>query len=295
MHRSEPYTPLGYSRRMLPTSGPLLRPADLGLGSRVRFDQSVGPLSANAPRGEEVRRSRRTSSAHGWCGPRQRTSPADGLFGRPTQVEIQMGIPHAAAGDVQGDGQDDTTDGTGDGRRVVHYRNDGTPRTLRRSVDGPECPAAAVPVSGAHGRDAGLPSGRPVFVDVTGRRGRTWRRAGTVTALCCACYATTVGIALVGGDSSAPFLHMPRAMGLARAPPCRRPVRRAPSRGGVLRSGGHPRLRRTAGRSSSRCGALRRILRRRSPGRRGWRRARERPAHRRSRDRRSPGIRGRFH
>ncbi|MFI8005055.1 hypothetical protein [Streptomyces sp. NPDC086010] len=127
-----------------------------------------------------------------------------------------MGIPHATAGDVLRDGQDDGTGGTGDGRRAVHHRSDGTPRGLRSSVDGPECPATAVPVGGTGGRDAGPGSGRPVFVDVTGRRGRTWRRAGTVTALCCACYATTVGIALVGGDAGAPFLELPRAMGLER-------------------------------------------------------------------------------
>ncbi|MFJ8862343.1 hypothetical protein ACIRD8_28425 [Streptomyces sp. NPDC102451] len=60
------------------------------------------------------------------------------------------------------------------------------------------------------------PHARPVFVDTTGRRSRTWRRAGAVTALCCVCYATTVAAALVGGDSSAPFLQLPRAMGLER-------------------------------------------------------------------------------
>ncbi|MEV6263899.1 hypothetical protein AB0M42_24525 [Streptomyces sp. NPDC051784] len=58
------------------------------------------------------------------------------------------------------------------------------------------------------------PSNGPVFVDATGRRGRTWRRAGTITAICCACYATTLVASLVGGDSTAPFLRLPRAMGL---------------------------------------------------------------------------------
>lgn len=61
-------------------------------------------------------------------------------------------------------------------------------------------------------------SARPVFVDSTGRRNRTWRRAGTVATLCCACYATTVAVALVGGDSSAPFLQLPRAMAAERQP-----------------------------------------------------------------------------
>lgn len=60
------------------------------------------------------------------------------------------------------------------------------------------------------------PSTGPVFVDMTGRRSRTWRRAGTLAALCCACYATTLVATLIGSDSSAPFLQLPRAMGLER-------------------------------------------------------------------------------
>ncbi|MFG2924574.1 hypothetical protein ACGFYA_24125 [Streptomyces sp. NPDC048305] len=71
------------------------------------------------------------------------------------------------------------------------------------------------PATGRADRDA-APSSGPVFVDATGRRGRTWRRAGTITAICCACYATTLVATLVGGDSTAPFLRLPRAMGLDR-------------------------------------------------------------------------------
>ncbi|MFG2429580.1 hypothetical protein [Streptomyces sp. NPDC048590] len=81
---------------------------------------------------------------------------------------------------------------------------------------------AVADVSPAHETAAGragrnpAPSNGPVFVDATGRRGRTWRRTGTITAICCACYATTLVATLVGGDSTAPFLRLPRAMGLDR-------------------------------------------------------------------------------
>ncbi|WP_327111565.1 hypothetical protein OG206_02160 [Streptomyces sp. NBC_01341] len=122
-----------------------------------------------------------------------------------------MGIRGATAGDVQGEGAEDT----GDGRPAVHHRSADAAQTLRRSVESAECAAAAVPGDGVSAPDA-VRSGRPVFVDATGRRSRTWRLAGTATALYCACYATTVGIALIGGDSSAPFLQLPRAMGLER-------------------------------------------------------------------------------
>nr|WSS65922.1 hypothetical protein OG284_34070 [Streptomyces sp. NBC_01177] len=80
---------------------------------------------------------------------------------------------------------------------------------VRDTPDAPDAPDT--PEAGAV-----APSARPVFVDTTGRRSRTWRRAGAVTALCCVCYATTVAASLVGGDSSAPFLQLPRAMGLER-------------------------------------------------------------------------------
>ncbi|AEN14254.1 MULTISPECIES: hypothetical protein [unclassified Streptomyces] len=72
-------------------------------------------------------------------------------------------------------------------------------------------PHVLVPSRKGRTRPAG-----PVFVDVTGRRGRTWRRAGFVAGLACACYAAAVAAALVGGDSGAPFLQLPRAMGADR-------------------------------------------------------------------------------
>ncbi|MFC8081000.1 hypothetical protein ACFUN8_36335 [Streptomyces sp. NPDC057307] len=50
---------------------------------------------------------------------------------------------------------------------------------------------------------------RQVFVDTSGRRGRTFRRFGWAVAIVCACYATTVAASLVGGSSGAPFLRIP--------------------------------------------------------------------------------------
>lgn len=48
-----------------------------------------------------------------------------------------------------------------------------------------------------------------MFVDASGRRGRTFRRFGWAVTIVCACYATTVAASLVGGDSGAPFLRIP--------------------------------------------------------------------------------------
>lgn len=49
----------------------------------------------------------------------------------------------------------------------------------------------------------------PVFVDSSGRRSKKLRRAGWVVSIACACYAVAVISALVGGDSSAPWLRIP--------------------------------------------------------------------------------------
>ncbi|MEU2248830.1 hypothetical protein [Streptomyces sp. NPDC019224] len=46
----------------------------------------------------------------------------------------------------------------------------------------------------------------PVFVDESGRRGKTLRRLGWVLAAVFVCYAVTLVVAVLGGNSSAPFL-----------------------------------------------------------------------------------------
>ncbi|MFE4059638.1 hypothetical protein ACFXP3_25675 [Streptomyces sp. NPDC059096] len=57
--------------------------------------------------------------------------------------------------------------------------------------------------------DTAEPPEGPVFVDESGRRSKKLRRAGWVVAIACACYAATVVAALLGGDSSAPWLQIP--------------------------------------------------------------------------------------
>ncbi|MEV7401128.1 hypothetical protein AB0N93_12125 [Streptomyces sp. NPDC091267] len=56
--------------------------------------------------------------------------------------------------------------------------------------------------------EPGAPDGSdgPVFVDESGRRSKTLRRLGWVLAAICVCYAVTLVVAVLGGNSSAPFL-----------------------------------------------------------------------------------------
>ncbi|MGC5361939.1 hypothetical protein ACPXCE_09665 [Streptomyces sp. DT24] len=46
----------------------------------------------------------------------------------------------------------------------------------------------------------------PVFVDESGRRSKTFRRLGWVLTIICACYAVTLVVSVLGGNSSAPWL-----------------------------------------------------------------------------------------
>lgn len=50
------------------------------------------------------------------------------------------------------------------------------------------------------------PSDGPVFVDESGRRSKTYRRVGWVLAAICAVYAVTLVVAVLGGNSTAPWL-----------------------------------------------------------------------------------------
>ncbi|MFE3517080.1 hypothetical protein [Streptomyces sp. NPDC059166] len=50
------------------------------------------------------------------------------------------------------------------------------------------------------------PSDGPVFVDESGRRSKTYRRVGWVLAAICAVYAVTLVVAVLGGNSAAPWL-----------------------------------------------------------------------------------------
>ncbi|MDF6020709.1 hypothetical protein [Streptomyces sp. JH34] len=50
------------------------------------------------------------------------------------------------------------------------------------------------------------PADGPVFVDESGRRSKTYRRVGWVLAAICAVYAVTLVVAVLGGNSAAPWL-----------------------------------------------------------------------------------------
>ncbi|MFF4830822.1 hypothetical protein [Streptomyces sp. NPDC001315] len=56
------------------------------------------------------------------------------------------------------------------------------------------------------GQDA---SDAPVFVDESGRRSRTFRRIGIAVGISCAAYAGVIVVALLSGNSSAPWLPVP--------------------------------------------------------------------------------------
>ncbi|MFJ2560814.1 MULTISPECIES: hypothetical protein [unclassified Streptomyces] len=73
-------------------------------------------------------------------------------------------------------------------------------------------PGSGTGIHGIHpdgAADAAEAPEGPVFVDESGRRSKKLRRAGWVIAIACACYAVTVVAALLGGDSSAPWLQIP--------------------------------------------------------------------------------------
>ncbi|MGV9321207.1 hypothetical protein [Streptomyces sp. NPDC003660] len=62
----------------------------------------------------------------------------------------------------------------------------------------------------AAGPEAADASDRPVFVDESGRRSRTFRRLGLLVAGLCAGYAAVIGITLLSGSSDAPWLPVPQ-------------------------------------------------------------------------------------
>ncbi|GHF26127.1 hypothetical protein GCM10017776_50790 [Streptomyces griseoluteus] len=62
----------------------------------------------------------------------------------------------------------------------------------------------------AEGPESAGASDRPVFVDESGRRSRTFRRLGLLAAGLCAGYAVVIGVTLLSGSSDAPWLPVPR-------------------------------------------------------------------------------------
>ncbi|MEV0778231.1 hypothetical protein ACIBLA_24745 [Streptomyces sp. NPDC050433] len=72
-----------------------------------------------------------------------------------------------------------------------------------------ELPARTTRTTGIPAARAADSSDGPVFVDASGRRSRKLRRLGWVLAIASACYAVALVAALIGGNSSAPWLQIP--------------------------------------------------------------------------------------
>ncbi|MFJ3329498.1 hypothetical protein ACIPMT_34225 [Streptomyces griseus] len=86
-----------------------------------------------------------------------------------------------------------------EGKRTghTHEPNDATIQLDGLGRQLAELPGEPAPPDGSDG---------PVFVDESGRRGKTFRRLGWVLAAVCAAYAVTLVFAVLGGNSSAPWL-----------------------------------------------------------------------------------------
>ncbi|MFJ9109102.1 hypothetical protein [Streptomyces sp. NPDC102283] len=79
----------------------------------------------------------------------------------------------------------------------THEPNDATIQLDGLGRQLAELPGEPAPPDGSDG---------PVFVDESGRRGKTFRRLGWVLASVCVAYAVTLVLAVLGGNSSAPWL-----------------------------------------------------------------------------------------
>lgn len=79
----------------------------------------------------------------------------------------------------------------------THEPNDATIQLDGLGRQLAELPGEPAPPGGSDG---------PVFVDESGRRSKTYRRLGWVLASVCVAYAVTLVLAVLGGNSSAPWL-----------------------------------------------------------------------------------------
>lgn len=91
----------------------------------------------------------------------------------------------------------------------------------------------------AEGPEPADVSDRPVFVDESGRRSRTFRRLGLLVAGLCAGYAVVIGVTLLSGSSDAPWLPVPQKEDKPASRVDSSPVPSA-SAPAVRGGGGHP-------------------------------------------------------
>lgn len=90
----------------------------------------------------------------------------------------------------------------------THEPNDATIQLDGLGRQLAELPGEPAPPDGSDG---------PVFVDESGRRSKTYRRLGWVLASVCVAYAVTLVLAVLGGNSSAPWLPLSGTEGKAKA------------------------------------------------------------------------------
>jgi hypothetical protein len=90
--------------------------------------------------------------------------------------------------------------------------------------------------------EPGAPEGSdgPVFVDESGRRSKTLRRVGWILAAICVCYAVTLVVAVLGGNSSAPFLPLSGQEGHKKADEVQVPPAPGESAGALASPGATP-------------------------------------------------------
>ncbi|MCX5140598.1 MULTISPECIES: hypothetical protein [unclassified Streptomyces] len=90
--------------------------------------------------------------------------------------------------------------------------------------------------------EPGAPEGSdgPVFVDESGRRSKSLRRLGWVLAAICVGYAVTLVVALLGGNSSAPFLPLSGQEEHRKAEEVQTPVTPGTSSGAQVSPGALP-------------------------------------------------------
>ncbi|MFJ4715743.1 hypothetical protein [Streptomyces sp. NPDC088785] len=83
----------------------------------------------------------------------------------------------------------------------VTIQLDGAGRLLSEMIAAGRRPGEEIP-----GREPAGDKEVPVFVDDSGRRGRTFRRVGVALGLACAVYAVVIVVTLFSGSSAAPVL-----------------------------------------------------------------------------------------
>ncbi|WP_159031090.1 hypothetical protein [Streptomyces acidiscabies] len=150
---------------------------------------------------------RRTGTTPGGAGNEGATGDAD-AGGWPVAPRSRR------AGDGAGrrtgaDGELHRGGGSPEGRGVRDGRGaDGTAGAAAEGHDPGEVTVQLDPLRGGAKSD-GEASERPVFVDESGRRSRTFRRLGLAVGLACGAYAAVIAGTLLSGNAGAPWLPLP--------------------------------------------------------------------------------------